>query len=209
MRMLPAFARAVVAAAAVAWLIQPAGALAEPPRIPTADAARGLLDGLAVADEGSLSGYSRDAFPHWNTSGECTTRETVLQRDGNDVTVDSKCRPTAGRWHSHYDEQTATDPSDIDIDHVVPLAEAWRSGASEWTVDQRERFANDLDGPQLIAVTASSNRSKGDQDPSQWLPPNAGYRCTYTQMWVAVKSQWNLALQPAEKDALAQVLQNC
>lgn len=209
MRALPAFVRAVVATAAAMWLTQPASVVAEPPGIPTPDAARTLLDGLTVAEEGSLSGYSRDAFPHWNTSGECTTRETVLQRDGDSVTVDSQCRPTAGSWHSLYDEQTTTDPADIDIDHVVPLAEAWRSGANEWSADQRERFANDLDNPQLIAVTASSNRSKGDQDTSQWFPPSAGYRCTYAQMWVAVKAQWQLTLQPAEKDALGQVLQSC
>ncbi|WP_218002618.1 HNH endonuclease family protein [Nocardia brevicatena] len=93
--------------------------------------------------------------------------------------------------------------------HVVPLAEAWRSGANEWSPEQRERFANDLDHPQLIAVTASSNRAKGDQDPSRWLPPNPAYRCAYAQMWVAVKSTWKLTLQQAEKDTLAHVLHGC
>ncbi|WP_043740756.1 GmrSD restriction endonuclease domain-containing protein, partial [Nocardia carnea] len=91
----------------------------------------------------------------------------------------------------------------------VPLAEAWRSGASDWSDDQRERFANALDIPQLIAVTASSNRSKGDMDPAQYLPPNQAYRCTYSQMWVAVKSSWRLTVQQEEKDALARVLQDC
>jgi hypothetical protein len=81
--------------------------------------------------------------------------------------------------------------------------------ASEWSTEQRERFANDLDNPQLIAVTASSNRSKGDQDPANWLPPNPAYRCAYVQMWVAVKSTWQLTVQQAEKGALAQTLQDC
>jgi hypothetical protein len=210
MRRLPAIVRAVVCAAAATALIQPAAVHAEPPGIPAAGAARAMLDGLTVSEEGSASGYSRERFPHWHTiSGKCTTREIVLQRDGTGVTVDGECRPTAGQWYSPYDEKTMTDPSDIDIDHVVPLAEAWRSGASEWSTEQRERFANDLDHPQLIAATASSNRAKGDQDPTDWLPPTTAYRCTYAQMWVAVKSTWNLTLQQAEKASLTQILQGC
>ncbi|MBF6328121.1 HNH endonuclease [Nocardia transvalensis] len=188
----------------------PGAARGEPPGIPTAEAARGMLQALTVSGEGTMSGYSREKFPHWSTtSGDCDTRETVLQRDGTGVKVDAQCRPTTGTWHSPYDNKTVTDPSGVDIDHVVPLAEAWRSGAREWGTAQREKFANDLAGPQLIAVTASSNRQKGDQDPSQWLPPNLAYRCTYAQMWVAVKSAWHLTLQRTEKDALSTVLRNC
>ncbi|WP_280435834.1 hypothetical protein [Nocardia carnea] len=120
MRGLLSVARAVVCAAAVAVVIQPGAGHAEPPGIPDAGAARALLDGLTVAEEGSASGYSREEFPHWNTvSGECTTRETVLQRDGTGVAVDAECRPTAGTWYSSYDDQTVTAASDIDIDHVL------------------------------------------------------------------------------------------
>lgn len=92
---------------------------------------------------------------------------------------------------------------------MVPLAEAWRSGAREWSTEAREKFANDLGGPQLIAVTARSNRSKGDQDPAAWLRPNTTYRCTYARMWIAVKSTWHLTVQPAEKVALTEVLAGC
>ncbi|RDI44871.1 HNH endonuclease family protein [Nocardia mexicana] len=201
---------AIVSAAAVAALSIPGTAAAEPPGIPSADSARGMLNELTVRDEGSMSGYSREKFPHWSTvSGQCTTRETVLQRDGSGVQVDAECRPTAGSWYSPYDDKTVADAGDVDIDHVVALAEAWRSGAAEWSTDQREKLANDLDDPQLIAVTAASNRSKGDQDPTQWLPPNTGYRCTYARMWVAVKSKWDLTLQQAEKDTLGGILQGC
>jgi hypothetical protein len=70
---------------------------------------------------------------------------------------------------------------DARIDHVVPLAEAWRSGAAAWNADQRERFANDLVDPQLIAVSASSNRSKGDQDPAEWKPPRRVTWCLYSR----------------------------
>lgn len=201
---------AVATAAAITALLLPEAAQATPPGIPTPEAARTMLQDLTVAEESPARGYSREEFPHWSTiSGECTTRETVLQRDGTDVTVDGECRPVTGTWVSPYDDQAVTDPGDIDIDHVVPLAEAWRSGASEWSDDQRERFANALDVPQLIAVTATSNRSKGDMDPAQYLPPNQAYRCTYSQMWVAVKSSWKLTVQQEEKDALARVLQDC
>ncbi|MCM6773512.1 HNH endonuclease family protein [Nocardia sp. CDC159] len=201
---------AVAFATVVAVLMTPGVAPAEPPGIPSAAAARALLAALTVADETTMSGYSRNKFPHWIiVSGDCDTRERVLQRDGTGVRVDAKCHPTAGSWYSPYDGKTVRDVSGVDIDHVVPLAEAWRSGAREWSTAQREKFANDLDNPQLIAVTASSNRSKGDQDPASWLPPNASYRCTYTRMWVAVKSTWRLTLQHTEKTALGKALQSC
>lgn len=203
-------ARVLVCAAALAVVAQPTASYAEPPGIPDPAAARTMLDGLTVAAELSMAGYLREEFPHWSTvSAGCTAREMVLQRDGSRVSVDAECRPTAGEWYSPYDEQTVTDSAEVDIDHMVPLAEAWRSGASGWTEDRREQFANDLDSPQLIAVTASSNRSKGDQDPADWQPPNAAYRCTYAAMWVAVKSGWGLTLQQAEKDTLTQVLRGC
>ena len=92
---------------------------------------------------------------------------------------------------------------------MVPLAEAWRSGADEWSEGEREDFANDLEGPQLIAVSASSNRAKGDQDPSSWWPEEAGYRCTYAKMWVATKHRWELSLQSEEKAALTEELASC
>ena len=115
----------------------------------------------------------------------------------------------SGDWYSEYDGASFTDGSDLDIDHVVPLAEAWRSGADSWSAQEREDFANDLEGPQLIAVSASSNRSKGDQDPSTWWPTRTTYRCTYAKMWVATKYRWGLALQSAEKTALSDRLASC
>ncbi len=199
-----------VAAGVVLTSLVPGTASAEPPGIPSAAAARSMLAGLTVADEGTMSGYSREKFPHWITiSGTCDTRETVLKRDGAGVRVNADCHPIAGSWFSPYDSKTVTDASGIDIDHVVPLAEAWKSGAREWTTQRRQDFANDLSHPQLIAVTAASNRSKGDQDPSSWQPPTTSYRCTYARMWVGVKATWRLTLQQSEKSALEKALQGC
>jgi Protein of unknown function (DUF1524) len=114
-----------------------------------------------------------------------------------------------GRWSSVYDGRTFTDPSDVDIDHMVPLANAWRSGANEWNDNERGAFANDLDRPQLFAVSASSNRSKGDQDPSQWKPPNRDHWCKYAEDWIAVKHHWELTVTSDEKATLGDMLGTC
>ncbi|GGQ50667.1 HNH endonuclease family protein [Couchioplanes azureus] len=203
------FAATVTAAVATVG-IAAAPASATPPGIPGKATAQAQLDALTVAAQGSMSGYSRDLFPHWSTvSGSCNTRETVLKRDGSSVTTDSACAATSGRWYSPYDGATWTAASDVDIDHVVALAEAWRSGASSWSTSKRKSFANDLTRPQLIAVTDDVNQAKGDQDPSTWLPPASGYRCTYAKMWIAVKSHWGLTLQSSEKTALQNTLDTC
>ncbi|MGC4750531.1 GmrSD restriction endonuclease domain-containing protein [Micromonospora sp. DT201] len=185
-------------------------ASATPPGIPSKATAQSQLNALTVATEGSTSGYSRDLFPHWITiSGSCNTREQVLKRDGVSVVVDSSCAATSGRWYSPYDGATWSAASDVDIDHVVPLAEAWRSGANSWTTSRRQSFANDLSRPQLIAVTDNVNQSKGDQDPSTWQPSLSSYRCTYSKMWITVKYNWSLRLQSSEKSALQTMLNIC
>jgi len=171
--------------------------------------AAALLDELTVASARSMRGYSRDRFPHWRKAGRnCDVRDTVLERDGEDIEV-SGCNVVGGRWVSVYDNRTLSDPSEVDIDHIVPLANAWRSGANEWDDAKRGDFANDLDRPQLLAVSAKSNRAKGDQDPSQWKPPNRDYWCEYAQNWITVKHYWKLTVTQAEKDALADMLDSC
>ncbi|MEU7526193.1 HNH endonuclease family protein [Saccharothrix sp. NPDC042600] len=187
-----------------------APAQATPPDIPSAATANSELAALTVASEGSTTGYSRDLFPHWTTvSGTCNTRETVLKRDGTNVVTDSNCAATSGRWYSPYDGATWSVASDVDIDHIVPLAEAWRSGASSWTTSRRQSFANDLSGPQLIAVTDNVNQAKGDQDPALWKPPLTSYWCTYAKMWVHTKYRWGLKVNSAEKTALLSMLGRC
>lgn len=133
----------------------------------------------------------------------------MLKRDGTGVVAGDNCAPTQGSWFSPYDGETWSNPADVDIDHVVPLAEAWRSGADNWTTAQRAAFANDLDDPQLIAVTDNVNQAKGDKEPEEWKPPLVGYWCTYARMWIGVKDSWNLTVETAEKTALTDMLNRC
>ncbi|AJE85855.1 MULTISPECIES: HNH endonuclease family protein [Streptomyces] len=194
---------------ALAVMTGPA-AQASPPTPVDAATARTYLSELTVAAEGSLDGYDRDQFPHWITQdGSCDTRETVLKRDGENVETDSDCSASSGSWFSEYDGETWTASGDVDIDHVVPLAEAWRSGANGWTTPERQGFANDLSQPQLIAVTDNVNQSKGDKDPSEWMPPSSSYNCTYVRMWVQVKHHYDLTIDDAEKSALESTLSGC
>ncbi|MFF7339037.1 HNH endonuclease family protein [Streptomyces sp. NPDC008163] len=210
------YARRIAVLAASAALAATTGLLTAPsaqaamPTPVSASTARTYLSELTVKAEGSSSGYSRDKFPHWITqSGACDTREVVLKRDGANVSQNSSCSATGGSWYSEYDGATWTAASDLDIDHMVPLAEAWRSGASSWTTAQRQSYANDLTRPQLIAVTDNVNQSKGDQDPASWMPPRAAYKCTYVRAWIHVKHYYNLSVDSAEKSALQSALSGC
>lgn len=152
-------------------LAAPALVARTPPNVPSTSEAKSTLASLTVAAQGSQDGYSRDLFPHWITqSGACNTRETVLKRDGTGVVTDSACAATSGSWLSPYDGATWTAASDVDIDHMVPLSNAWKSGAASWTTPQRQAFANDLTNPQLLAVTDNVNQAKSDQGPEDWKP---------------------------------------
>ena len=200
----------VLAGVLAAGLIVASPADATPPNIPSLATAKSELAALTVAAEGSSSGYSRDLFPHWITqSGACDTRETVLKRDGSGVVTNSSCAATSGSWYSPYDGATWSAASDVDIDHVVPLSEAWKSGANAWTTAKRQQFANDLSRPQLIAVTDNVNQSKGDQDPATWQPSLSSFRCTYARAWIQVKWYYNLSVDSAEKSALNSMLATC
>ncbi|MFF2650692.1 HNH endonuclease family protein [Streptomyces sp. NPDC058045] len=200
---------AVVLAGGIALGAAPSAA-ALPPGIPSKAQAQSELNSLTVRSEESMTGYSRSLFPHWITiSGTCNTRETVLKRDADSYTVDANCNLTSGKWYSYYEGVTRSSASQMSIDHVVALAEAWRSGARQWTTDRRKAFANDLSGPQLIAVTTEINSSKGDRDPASWVPPRSGARCTYAKMWIHSKYKWGLHLQSSEKSALQGLVGAC
>ena len=158
-------------------------------------------------------GYQRELFKHWvdEDSDGCDTRDEVLIRDSSSTAqVDRyRCKVIGGDWYSPYDGVTHTDPSDLDIDHVVALKEAWDSGANVWSSAMRQRFANDLtDRRTLIAVTDSVNRSKSDRDPSNWLPPNRSYICEYLGNWVAVKARWGLSMDQSEAGRVRKILSN-
>lgn len=154
------------------------------------------------------AGYDRDLFRHWvDADQDCRdTRDEVLASESR-VPV-SGCDVTAGEWFSPYDHATWTASSDVDIDHLVPLKEAWDSGAWGWSATARERYANDLgDRRTLVAVTDNVNQSKGDRDVAEWLPEFG--RCSYVRQWTAVKLRWRLSVDAAEKDALAGLAAGC
>ncbi|MCY0926660.1 HNH endonuclease family protein [Streptomyces sp. H27-H1] len=175
-----------------------------------ASVARTQLAALKTATPGSMSGYSRDKFTHWAEQGDkCDTREVVLQRDGSNVTRNSECKAVSGTWKSLYDEVVVTEATKMDIDHMVPLAEGWRSGAAGWDAAKRKAFANDLTRPQLLAVTASSNRSKGDQSPDLWQPPSKASWCQYGRAWTTVKSTYGLTVTEPERKMLSTMLNTC
>lgn len=171
-----------------------------------------LLDALRVADE-QRAGYDRDLFEHWiDADGDgCSTRHEVLIEEAVIAPFVGKgCSLTGGSWFSLYDGLSFTDPGDLDVDHVVALAEAWDSGAFGWAAARRRAFANDLDVAfALIAVSAGSNRSKSDKDPADWLPPSSSARCPFVGAWLAVKVRWDLAVDLRERSALESQVRDC
>ncbi|MER8072984.1 HNH endonuclease family protein [Streptomyces sp. NPDC094034] len=209
------FARTIQAAVAVAAfgaLLIPSQAVAAAPGDVVTMPVRDVLAALPVQEE-DRDGYERSKFRHWIDADRdgCNTRAEVLKEEAfRPPQQGPKCALSGGEWYSPYDDVYFTEAKALDIDHLVPLAEAWDSGASAWTAKEREAYANDLGDPQaLIAVSAKSNRSKVDQDPATWQPPATGYRCEYATHWTAIKTRWGLSIDPAEKAALTDVLSGC
>jgi hypothetical protein len=178
--------------------------------------ATATLGELEVASPGSMSGYSRERFRHWSNASDfgwdppqasCDAREAALVRDGENVEVGSGCKVTSGSWYDPYTDQTYSDPQDLDIDHVVPLANAWRSGASTWNDDQRQRYANDPDV--LLSVEDNANQEKGDKGPEAWKPPNEDEWCDYAERWISIKAKYDLSVNEQEEEELEQMLGTC
>src|SRR5207253_652864 len=112
-------------------------------------------------------------------------------------------------WVSGYDSTESRDPDSLAVDHTVPLAEAWESGADRWDADRREAYANDLGYPHsLVAVTTPSLRAQGDQDPTEWKPRQDLW-CDYAAWWITVKVRWRLTADQAEVDTLHSMLDSC
>jgi hypothetical protein len=209
---LPKFHRAcALAAAAIAAgvLAAPGAASAEETTSPTLAEA---LAALPVTEE-VRDGYDRKLFKHWVDEDKdgCNTRQEVLIAEAvMSPAVDSSCKTTGGRWYSYYDDVYIDGASGLDIDHLVPLAESWDSGARDWDSAKRQAYANDLgENVPLIAVTAKSNRSKSDQDPAEWMPTDADASCRYAYEWVSVKTRWALSIDEAEADALEAIVADC
>jgi len=165
---------------------------------------------IEVTDD-KVTGYNRSAFKHWidDDRDGCNTRAEVLIEEAIiKPKIGPKCKLTGGKWLSAYDGKIITNASQLDVDHMVPLAEAWRSGAWQWTSAQRQAYANDLDNPEaLIAVTLSTNRSKGDRDPALWMPLKD--QCVYVQNWVSIKSKYSLTADINEAPKLKSLYDTC
>ena len=172
------------------------------------------LGGLTIAAEtdGGVDYVRGDYHTSWKDadSDYCNAREEVLKDEASTLTaVAGNCAST-GTWYSWYDDTDVTDTSSLDIDHMVPLAEAHRSGGWQWPETQRHSYANDLVHPAaLTAVTASSNRSKGARDPADWKPTDESVHCAYAMDWVSVKAAWALSAQQTEYDAVIGMLDGC
>lgn len=167
-------------------------------------------DSLTIQED-HLTGYSRSLFKLWIDADKdgCNTRAEVLISEAVvKPKIGKRCALTGGKWISPYDGKVTTNARALDIDHLVPLAEAWRSGAWKWTPAQRRDFANDLTEPRaLVAVSLSLNRSKGDKDVAAWLPPKGV--CSYIQAWITVKTKYALTADSKELAVLQEYVLEC
>lgn len=187
-------------------------------------AAIAALETIPVKGRAAKTGYSRAQFGEaWTDDvsvqfghNGCDTRNDILRRDLIDITTKSGtngCKVLTGVLNDPYTGQVINfqrgqqTSEEVQIDHVVPLSNAWQTGAQQWDADKRRDFANDPRN--LQATYGPTNQAKGDGDAATWLPPNTFYRCTYVSRMVAVKSLYGLWVTPPERDAIAQVLSQC
>ncbi|MFV8754497.1 GmrSD restriction endonuclease domain-containing protein [Nannocystaceae bacterium ST9] len=159
--------------------------------------------------------YDREAWQHWiDDDHDCQdTRTEVLIAEAIDeveYTDSRRCKIASGTWRCPYTGALIRDPGRLDVDHVVALGNAHRSGGDTWTKQRRREYANDLDHPDhLVAVAREANRSKGAEGPETWLPPLAESRCDYVRDWVAIKARWQLRSSDAESRAIDDALAAC
>ncbi len=167
-----------------------------------------------AVDEGRsfTSLYDRSEWPHWvDEDSDCqdTRAEILIATSKTPVKFKRNrgCVVSWGEWFDPFTGRTVTQASSVDIDHIVPLAEAHRSGGHAWTRSKRRQFANDPDN--LLAVSSSANRSKGDQDPARWLPGNTAYHCEYIARWRAIKEKYQLSIDEQEHQAVERIIRSC
>jgi hypothetical protein len=183
------------------------------PRQPVANAARVELASLGIASEASAATYERVAFGSgWSSQGGCRdTRAVVLARSSSSAVTYAAggCTVAGGDWWSSYDGTRHVVAGELDVDHLVPLEEAWTSGAASWDRAARVAYANDLRPGHLVAVSASLNRSKGARDVAEWRPPASAASCQYAIDWIQVKFRWHLSVDDAERRVLEELLGSC
>ena len=183
---------------------------------PTSSNASSIVLKLKVADVSpDVPEYDRDEWRHWtDEDGDCQdARQEVLIAESTvpvTYTDADRCRVESGSWTGPYTGTVVTDPSELDVDHVVPLANAHKSGGWRWSKDRKSAYANSLAYPgHLIVTTARANRSKGARGPDEWRPPDTDYWCKYALDWVEVKRDWDLTATEDEVVALREMVQTC
>ena len=171
---------------------------------------------IAVAPVRSdIPKYNRGEWSHWaDEDGDCqdARQEALIAESETPVKYanDDRCRVASGSWAGPYTGEVFTDPGTLDIDHMVPLANAHRSGGWAWSEDRKREYANDLSYEgHLIAAKASANRAKGSKGPEGWKPPERGYWCRYAVDWISIKNGWELTATESEAAALGQMLDTC
>jgi hypothetical protein len=185
----------------------------DPDRVEGARVLLGLLDLLDVAEEPLRQGYSRELFPHWDdiSGSGCTARQDALLAQATGLVQRDIVRPCViveGDWYSLFDGDTFSGaPAEIDVDHVVALAEAWDSGAADWTTERRRQFANDP--LNLLVVTRRSNREKADLDAGEWSPERSDARCVTASMMILTKLRYEMTIDAAERSGLRDMARSC
>ncbi|HEY8886339.1 MAG TPA: HNH endonuclease family protein [Candidatus Microsaccharimonas sp.] len=202
---------AVILAAAPPVIDQTQKTQTVPAVVQPSGSAATTLETLVVKGRAPKTDYSRSQFGSgWATTSGCDTRNIILHRDLQNPIVDEKCIVTSGVLNDPY---TATvinftkGSSDVQIDHVVALSDAWQTGAQSLTRALRVQLANDP--MELIAVQGDANQQKSDGDAATWLPSNKSFRCEYVARQIAVKQKYSLWVIPAEKQAMLDVLTTC
>ncbi|MFF1879779.1 HNH endonuclease family protein [Leifsonia sp. NPDC058230] len=176
-----------------------------------------LLETLPVKGRAPKTGYDRvaqfgTAWLDVDRNG-CDTRNDILARDLHPAVKSGVCRVTAGTLDDPYTGKTiafvrgSATSAAVQIDHVVPLLNAWETGAQQLTQAQRVALANDP--MNLFAVDGPTNGKKGAGDAATWLPPEKGFRCTYVARQVSVKATYGLWVTRAEHDAIERILASC
>ena len=194
----------------------PATATASPTLPTTTPAVNSIVLTILVAEIATdLPGYDRDDWRHWaDADGDCQNarHETLIEESRIPVEFkdERRCHVASGEWVGPYTGELLTEASDLDIDHMVPLANAHRSGGWRWPEDRKERYANYLDYPgHLVAATRRANRAKGADGPEAWRPDDRGYWCQYALDWIEIKRGWELTATPDEADALREMVESC
>ncbi len=181
-----------------------------------ASSASGIVIRVSIAPmSDGIPKYDRGEWRHWiDEDRDCQNarQEALIAESSSRVTFQSEdeCRVAEGRWTGPYTGKDVTDPGDLDIDHMVPLENAHRSGGWSWNLERKREYANYL-GYQnhLIAAISSANRSKGSKGPEEWRPPLESYWCSYATDWATIKRDWGLSVTEAEFAALTEMLAAC